>query len=326
MDGSHDSRGHGGRRAGRRRRRTSAGAALLALLLGFALAGLLDARALERDARGMPVGPLRSLCLALLRPAVALNQALGLDRPAAVVREALSPGPAAPATAPPRPPRPLWPRRVTRERPLRLYIAGDSMAQVFGSSLVNLAEGTGLVRARLDYHVSSGLSRPDFFDWRARFREQLAAFRPDAVVAVFGANDGQDVEYRGEVLHVGTRAWLDLYARRVAAAMRLLSRDGRRVYWVGQPIMRDPGYRERIAMMDRVYREQAARFPGVHFVSSWALFADARGRYAAALPDASGVPVPMRQSDGIHLTREGGDRLAAAVFRVIARDWDLPLD
>lgn len=324
MDGVGDR--HGARDAHRRRRRTPAGAALLALLLGFALAGLLDARALERDARGMPVGPLRSVCLALLRPAVALNGALGLDRPAAVLEGALRSSAAPPASPPTRPQRPLWPRRVTPSQPLRLYIAGDSMVQVFGSSLVNLAEGTGLVRARLDYHVSSGLSRPDFFDWRQRFREQLAAFRPDAVVVMFGANDGQDVEYRGEVLHVGTRAWLGLYARRVAAAMRQLSRDGRRVYWVGQPIMRDPGYRERIAMMDRVYREQAARFPGVHFVSSWALFADRHGRYAAALPGPDGVPVPLRQSDGIHLTREGGDRLAAAVLEVIARDWDLPLD
>jgi len=39
------------------------------------------------------------------------------------------------------------------------------MAQIFGSSLENLAEDTGFVKARLSYKVSSGLSRPDFFDW-----------------------------------------------------------------------------------------------------------------------------------------------------------------
>ena len=40
--------------------------------------------------------------------------------------------------------------------------------------------------------------------------------------------------------------------------------------------------------------------------------------------DASGDLVLMRASDGIHLTRAGGDRMAQAVLDVIEKDWKIP--
>jgi hypothetical protein len=292
------------------------------MLLGFFLAGLLDATTIEREVKGMPLGAGRSVSLALLRPMTALSGAVGFDRPARAVDAALGRGEGEHHTlAQARSHRPLWPRAVTPARPLRLYIAGDSMAQVFGQSMVNLSEGTGLVLASLDYHVSSGLSRPDYFDWPQRLIDMLVEKRPDAVVALFGANDAQDVKYGGQVLKVDSMAWRSLYQRRVGEAMELLTRSGRRVYWVGNPIMRDKLYRARIAMMDRIYAAEAKKHPGVTYVSTWALMADEKGSYAESLRGEDGVPVLLRNADGIHLTRAGGDRMAGAVLEAIAEDW-----
>jgi hypothetical protein len=95
------------------------------------------------------------------------------------------------------------------------------------------------------------------------------------------------------------------------------------VYWVGDPIMRDPGYRRRIAMMDGIYAAEAAEHPGVTFISTWRLFSGPHGSYAEYLRDASGAPVLMRAPDGIHLTRAGGDRMAALVLGVIEKDWGM---
>jgi hypothetical protein len=197
------------------------------------------------------------------------------------------------------------------------------MAATFGSSLANLAADTGLMKTKLDYHISTGLSRPDYFDWPQRLIDMLVEYRPDAAVMLFGANDGQDVLYEGKVLKVGTRAWKDLYRRRVAKAMTILTKSGRRVYWVGQPIMRDEGYRARISMMDHIYAEEAKRHNGVTYVSTWQTLADEQGAYAEYLRDESGDLVQMRASDGIHLTRAGGDRMAQAVLDAIERDWDI---
>ena len=241
---------------------------------------------------------------------VALNDLLGRNAPHHTLAEVKTK-------------KPLWPRAITTKKPLRMYVAGDSMDQVFGSSLVNLGEATNLIKGRNDYHVSSGLSRPDFFDWPQRLVDQVVEFKPDAAVVLFGANDGQDVMYQGKVLKVGSKAWQEVYAQRVGAAMDILTKGGRRVYWVGNPIMKEFGYRQRIAMMNHIYQAEAAKHPGVTFISTWAAMADEKGSYADYLKDANGESVLMRAPDGIHLTRAGGDRMAELVLGVIERDWGM---
>ncbi len=309
------------------RRRATAGAALAAMLLGFFVAGLLDAAALERDARALPLGARRTALLWLVRPMVTLSEALALDAPARALDRALgradagvhrSAGDLAADGA-----RPIWPREVTARRPLRLYIAGDSLAGQFGRPLVELAEKTGLVRARLDYHVSSGLSRPDYFDWPQRLIDEIFDTRAEAVVVLVGGNDAQDVEWDGRVLKVGTEDWLEVYHLRVAEAMDIASAGGRRVYWVGQPVMRDRGYGERMAMLNRVYEEEAARRDGVTFVDAWRLFSAPDGGFTAYLRGESGELVRVRQTDGIHLTRAGAELLAAHVLDVVREDWSI---
>ena len=309
---------------GRRRRRATAGGALAAMLLGFFVAGLLDAKAIETRISGEPLGASRSVALALLKPMTLLSGALQLDRPAQAIDSALGrSGGAHHTLAQAARQKPLWPRPVSYARPLKMYVAGDSMAQVFGSSLVNLAEKTNVIVGKLDYHVSTGLSRPDFFDWPQRLVDMIVEQKPDAAVMLFGANDAQDVTVDGKVLHVGSASWRQVYAQRVSQAMDILTKGGRRVYWVGNPIMRDPSYRSRVSMMDHIYQDEARKHPGVTYIPTWSLFADKKGSYADYLRDASGDLVLMRAADGIHLTRAGGDRMAQAVLDVIEKDWKI---
>jgi len=321
-----DALGHVPERVRARRRRLSAGAVLAAMLIGFFVAGLLDAKAIETAVKGKPLGTARSVQLALLKPMVVLSGALQLDRPAEALNAMLGRGEAAHHSIAEVKDKvkPKWPRKITGRDPLRLYIIGDSMAQVFGSSLENLAEETHLVKAKLDYKVSSGLSRPDYFDWPQRMIDQIVEFDPDATAVLFGANDGQNVFYKGKVLEVGSKAWQEVYARRVGKAMDILTKGGRRVYWVGNPIMRDPGYRDSISMMDHIYEAEAKKHPGVFYIPTWALLANEKGSYSEYLPDASGDPVLMRAPDGIHLTRAGGDRMGQATLDVIEKDWGMP--
>ncbi|HET6496359.1 MAG TPA: DUF459 domain-containing protein [Thermoleophilia bacterium] len=307
----------------RSRRGASAGATLLAMLVGFFFAGLLDVGAIEKEIAGRPLGTGRSIQLALLKPMLVLSEASRFDRPAAALNNMIGRGeqqhhsladvtPAA---------KPKWPREITREKPLRLAIVGDSMAMVFGSSLKNLAEDTRMIKAKLDYRVSSGLSRPDFFDWPQHMIDELVEFDPDATAVLFGANDGQNVMHEGKVLKVGSAAWQRVYQKRIGVAMDILTRGGRRAYWVANPIMRDAGYRDRIAMMNSLYEAEAQRHPGVFFVDTWDILADEKGRYAEYLRNDDGDLVLMRGDDGIHLTRAGGDRMAAGVLEVIEKDW-----
>ena len=146
--------------------------------------------------------------------------------------------------------------------------------------------------------------------------------KPEAMVVMLGANDGQSVEYDGRVLKFGTPPWLKLYHHRVGRAMDIMRVSAVRVYWVGLPIMRSTTFSHTVAIMNEVYRQEAAKRSWARFIPSWDLFAK-NGHYTAYLKDDSGELQLMRGEDGIHFTRAGGDRLAARVFAIIAADWHI---
>jgi uncharacterized protein len=99
--------------------------------------------------------------------------------------------------------------------------------------------------------------------------------------------------------------------------MDRLRGEGRTVVWVGLPVMRAADFAGRMDLVDDVDRRQAPRRPGVFFLDSRPLFTDARGGYAAYLPDDDGAQTLMRAPDGVHLSPQGGMRLAQAVLRLL---------
>ena len=312
---------------GPRRRQWPAGYVLLAILIGFALGGELNAKKLQRTAEELPFGAKRSVAMVAVKPIAAISSVLQLERPAQLADRVLGldrpekvdtrqglgvTGKAGERSGPVTP---------TKSNKLILWIGGDSMVQVFGSSLEMMARQTGLVAPVLDYKISSGLVRPDFYDWPKRIAAEMASLDPDAVVVMFGANDGQGMKVGGQVYPFGTPGWMKIYHKRVGLVMDELLTRGREVYWVGQPIARARYFADNVHTMNSVFQEEALRRPHVHYVDSWSLFVNGKGQYSDYLRDGSGAMVLMRTADGIHLTRAGGDRLAEAVLAQIAADF-----
>ena len=95
------------------------------------------------------------------------------------------------ATTPPTEPPPEDTGPPTAANPAVVLIAGDSDAGTFAPYLDRLLADTDLVDTALDYKVSSGLARPDYFDWNARLHEHVPVVDPDIVVITFGGNDAQ---------------------------------------------------------------------------------------------------------------------------------------
>src|SRR5690606_26183039 len=103
----------------------------------------------------------------------------------------------------------------TPQNPATVYIAGDSDAGTFGPYLERLLARTALTTTTLDYKLSSGLARPDFYDWPARFRQEIPRVDPDIVVVTFGGNDAQPIGGNA----VDSDAWRQEYGRRVGEVM-----------------------------------------------------------------------------------------------------------
>jgi hypothetical protein len=327
------------------RRRRTAASALVAMLVALALGALLNAPAMKKTALAQPFGAERSFRLALVDPLATLSHWLFLDRPAKLTAVALGrpdPGPTGTSVVVVRPtPGPNAggkpgddgkPRKTLQERalpkpykghPMHLYIAGDSMLGLPGMALTNLSIKTRLIKPLLDYRISTGLVRPDAFNWPAQLQQQAEAFRPGAVAVMFGANDNQPLQTAsGEIHQFGSDGWKQEYRRRVRDVVGLLFQNGvRRVYWIGQPIMPEARFNGQVRLMNEIYRGVADQTFGVRYIDAYGLLADGRGEYAQYLPDERGELQQVREQDGEHLTYAGGLRIAGAVLDEIRREW-----
>ena len=172
--------------------RTSALRGFLILLFALGLAALLDAEGLRKQAQIQPQGAQRRAAIALTRPLVSVSRTLHLTTPRHSLQVAIGreheddidsqvhltlPPPAGPLPQPTprRPHRPAAaPKPVfTRARPLRVWVAGDSLAQVPGDALARVAPGSVDVLP-VESRLSTGLARPDLYNWYTRFNQVIA--------------------------------------------------------------------------------------------------------------------------------------------------------
>ena len=314
-----------------------AGRVIGVIVVALAIGLILNAPDIRRTAERQEAGWKRDVAIAMIQPFDWFSKTLRLDAPHNLIDAAIGrpseqsptstttttmPVPVATpdtttTTSPTR-------REITAADPLRMFIGGDSMVGQFGPMLENTAEAGGLVDVtEVLYEFSSGLTRPDFLDWPVRLREIREVQNPDVIVLFFGGNDAQAIQIDGVWFEFGSDTWLSEYRTRVGALMTELDEDGRDVYWMGMPIVRSEDFRQKVEVLNEIYRSEAERFDGVNFVDSWSVFTGADGGFSEYLTDANGDLVDMRLNDGIHLTTAGGIRLAEVAFGVIAAHWGL---
>ncbi len=178
------------------------------------------------------------------------------------------------------------------DNPAKVYIVGDSDAGTFGPYLQTLLDGTLVTETELNYKVSSGLARPDFFDWPAEMEHKLPEVDPDIVVVTFGGNDSQGLSLPQDELEwvvndpIGNEAaWSEEYERRAGAVMDQLLENDRHVIWVGIPNDDNPEVTAKLALQDQAVRAAAAERPDIVFVDTWSRFSGRDGGWAEFVID-----------------------------------------
>lgn len=204
-----------------------------------------------------------------------------------------------------------------------VYVVGDSDAGTFGPYLERLLDGTNLTETELNYKVSSGLARPDFFDWPSELASKIPEVDPDIVVATFGGNDanilrdaaGNDLAGYPES---DPEAWTEIYQARVEEVMDILGADGRTLIWVGIPNDDNPDVTARLAVQDEAVRAAAAERPNVVFVDTWSRFSGRDGNWAEFVIDPrDGEGKDVRADDGFHLNVDGAEILAIDIAQAV---------
>ena len=316
------------------------------LMLGvaaFALWFLLYAPTLQHNAQVSPVGTRRTVSLDVTGPVAAVSRARQLSHIVSITGRGSGlggphrrphgrgtapgePGPGRvaaevrndaqdgrhrahdPTTVPPNPKDP------TGAHPLRVLIVGDSIGIDLGDALQPDLAQTGVVSAALDGRVSTGLTRPDYFNWPAELTADLKSQNPQVVVIMMGANDAQDFLGPPDVPYTSPQ-WNTLYAERVAQFMQIAQSGGATVVWVGMPPMQSPGLNAEMSDVNAVVQQQAVKTnPPVTYLSTDRSLGTAQGGYTAFVTNGAGQVVNVRTPDGTHLTPGGGQVAAQQVI------------
>ena len=323
------------------RRLHSAGSAVVVSALALLIGVLLNAPGLHKSATIQAEGWKRDLALAFTEPLTSVSETLRLDRPRRGLKALLGrseddeidtgiavPEPP-PDETPARPTKPPPREEFTPGRPLRLWIAGDSLVVVPGQSILRAVGERRAIEpiGDVDGRIASGLERPDVFNWFEHVKEVMRKDRPRAVVVMFGGNDDHGfmtgLPEGKEVGGFASASWTAEYSRRVAAIMDAVTRSAAFLVWIGLPITDDADQTTRFDAINAIVQREAAKRPGrVSYLDTYFFFAE-NGGYAQFVETDSGRLVRMRADDGVHFERAAGDLIARQVLRRLNQRFDL---
>ena len=165
---------------------------------------------------------------------------------------------------------------------LTIWADGDSVSYFVTVAAFNRISAAGGTPVRgADYKISSGLTNPVFFDWYSYVVSEMAAYDPEIVVFMVGANDWGTTDYGAYGALAGQV--MDAFA-------------GRQVAWVGLPGF-TPEYMQNTQNLNAVVAQQASQRGWVTYVDTSDLVADG--------------------PDGIHLSAGLGDLIAARALAAL---------
>ena len=321
------------------RRGMPAGRVLVVLLLGILLWGTLYAPELQRSSETQPDGIRRTVSLAVLRPIVWVEERLGMTRLIDNASSALGrqpngavgggsgvdplPNVPAPEHTTGHPQEDTKIRVPTNAKPLRVVVVGDSLAQGIGSFAERVFKPS-LVDVIKQGRISTGLARPDYFNWPAQMRLIVDRSRPDLTIVMLGENDAQSlVTPQGQpVAQIGTGTFPPAYEQRVLSFARIGTSEGGHVIWVGLPNPRDTRRWDFIERQNGAFQAVADELPNVAFFDTWDTFAAPGGGYTAYYRDGNQLTL-VRADDGVHFNADGYTILMRLVARFATQQFRL---
>jgi hypothetical protein len=212
-------------------------------------------------------------------------------------------------------------RLPTRDEPLRVLLAGDSLMADISLAVASTLNDGGRALVRL----VAAPSVPRQEVTRSLWRQKLREFDPEVVVIMIGVWEGMATDALAR--HpLGSLEWEQDYRREALDPyLALLTSRGAEVLWVGMPPVLHERRQLEFSSMNRAVRQLSRESRDLTYIPGDQLLAGPDGGWADVLPGPLGNPQRVRRLDTTHLCPAGAERLARPVLRHIARRWAVPL-
>lgn len=205
---------------------------------------------------------------------------------------------------------------LTQAPPMRyrIMLVGDSLMEDLGPrthKAFNRRKGLDFV---VSAKYSTGLCRPDFFNWPNHMREQVSKRRPDLVIFFIGANDGLSVKEGKRLVPTGGQAWREAYGRKMDELISIARDAGAEVIWVELPAV--GGRYNKLLHETQIAQREFCESRGIATLQTDPLLSGVWGKFEI-FGTYKGKTVRLRRTDDTHLTPDGNMKVLEALQPMI---------
>ncbi len=195
---------------------------------------------------------------------------------------------------------------------VRVLVIGDALSGGLGAGMTRIAETSSNVEVVFRVNESSGLARPDVYDWTLKLPNMLEGQSYTSAVIMIGTNDRRDIAEDA----FNSPAWRTTYVSRIDAMIALLKAQGIKVFWTGLPPMANPEYDRSMTVLNSLFKERV-ELQGETFIDLRAPLLGPTGQYTDLGPDEAGAQKKYRSRDGVNFYKLGNNRMAQIVLGAI---------
>jgi uncharacterized protein len=222
-------------------------------------------------------------------------------------------------------------KEIPADRKIRIAFAGDSTADGLWGGISDFVAMNSCLKSQFELgrfaKDSTGLTRPDRYNWPEQIKKIVEKFKPDLFVISFGLNDRQPLVERTEsrqnqVIQLEAPEWPEKYRGNALEVLKNATVEKAGVVWMGLAVMRDRVTNIDAQLKNKIFADAVAEFhaDNVQFVEPWKLNSSGTDVFATYAPDFNKRIVQIRTSDGEHFTSAGDLIVAHYVFPKIVEN------
>lgn len=181
---------------------------------------------------------------------------------------------------------------------------GDSLMEDFGPLMHRSLRHRAGLYFILTAKYSTGLSRPDYFNWPQNMELAVEQTMPDIIIFFMGANDAMPIRSGGRALYPKNgEPWRNAYRQKMDEILNIAAQHGCGVIWIGLPPM-GSRYADLLQQTTLAQRE-ACEARNIPYIDTTRTLGDESGRFRSHMSKPDGRIVRLRAKDKEHLTDDG---------------------